>query len=177
MIINGEVLRGMHKSFKALVLDAFGKALPQWNKIAMEIPSGNKGNDYGWLGKLPRVREWIGERVIQNLKAHGYTILNKDWELTIGVDRNDIKDDQVGIYKPLFENMGNEMALHPDELVFGLVADGFTEKCYDGQYYFDDDHEVNGASVSNKTDLVLSPAAYGAGRIAMLSFTDEHGKP
>jgi phage major head subunit gpT-like protein len=166
----------MYRSFRAISLDALGAAKPQWSKVAMEVPSTNKGNDYGWLGKLPRVREWIGDRVIQNLAAHGFTILNKDWELTIGVSRNDVEDDNLGVYNPLFQSMGNEMAMHPDELVFGLLAAGFTSLCYDGQYFFDSDHEVNGQSVSNVTDLVLSATSYGAARTAMQSLTDEHGK-
>ena len=44
------------------------------------------------------MREWIGDREIQNLSASDYTIKNKDYELTVGVDRNDIEDDTLGIY-------------------------------------------------------------------------------
>ncbi len=177
MIINGQVLQGMYKSFRALTLEAFGKSEPQYKKVAMVIPSTSKSVTYGWLGKLPRVREWIGSRVIQNLSAKGYAILNKDWELTIGVDRNDIEDDTLGVYNPLFKELGNQMASHPDEVVFELLSDGFTTECYDEQYFYDSDHEgVNGASVSNVTDLVLSPASYGAARAGMKNLKDEHGK-
>jgi phage major head subunit gpT-like protein len=167
----------MMKSFRALTLEAFGKADPQYKKVAMEVPSSTKSQTYGWLGKLPRVREWIGSRVIQNLSAKGYTIENKDWELTIGVDRNDIEDDNLGVYNPLFKELGNEMAIHPDEVVFGLLSDGFSTECYDGQYFYDSDHEgANGASISNVTDLALSPTSYGAARVAMKNLKDEHGK-
>jgi len=34
-------------------------------------------------------------------------------------------------------------------LTFGLLAAGFSTKCYDGQYFFDTDHLWNGKSVSN----------------------------
>ncbi len=177
MIINGQVLRGMYNSFKALTLEAFGKADPQYKKIAMVVPSTSKSQTYGWLGKLPRVREWIGARVIQNLSAKGYNIINKPWELTIGVDRDDVEDDSLGVYNPLFKELGNQMAAHPDEVVFELLSDGFSTECYDGQYFYDNDHEgPNETSVSNVTDLALSPASYGSARTAMKNRKDEHGK-
>lgn len=40
------------------------------------------------------------------------------------------------------QQMGQDAALHPDELLFGLIALGFTTNCYDGQYFFDIDHPV-----------------------------------
>lgn len=177
MLVNGDVLRGLYKSVKALALGALTAAKPQWQKVAMEVPSTSKSNTYAWLGQLPRVREWIGDRVIQNLTAHGYSLLNKAWELTIGIMRDDIEDDNLGIYNPLFQDMGNEMAMHPDTLVFGLLPAGFNTLCYDDQYFFDNDHEVNEASVSNVTDLVLSPTSYGAARTALQSQVGEHGQP
>jgi phage major head subunit gpT-like protein len=177
MIINAGNLRQLYRSFKVLFLDAFNKAAPKWKKVAMEVPSTDKGNEYKWLGKLPRVREWIGDRVIQNLAEYDFTIKNKPWELTIGVDRDDIEDDQIGLYNPLMQNMAYEMAMHPDELVFELLANGFNQLCYDGQYFFDADHkDGNGPIQSNVTDAPLSPTSYGAARTAMQSLTDEHGK-
>lgn len=50
---------------------------------------------YAWLGDIPGMREWIGDREVQNLTASDYTIKNKDFELTVGVDRNAIEDDIV----------------------------------------------------------------------------------
>src|SRR5690606_27387688 len=56
--------------------------------------------------------------------------------------RDDIRDDNLGIYRPLFEEMGMSTAAHPDRLVFELLKNGFTELCYDGQPFFDTDHPV-----------------------------------
>lgn len=58
----------------------------------MEVPSVSRDESYKWLGQIPRMREWVGEREIQNLSASDYTIKNKDFELTIAVPRNDIED-------------------------------------------------------------------------------------
>jgi len=106
------------------------------------IKSTTKSNTYGWLGKFPSLRKWIGDRVIDSMKAHSYQIVNEDFEATVGVDRNDIEDDELGIYAPLFAEMGRSAGVHPDELCFGLLGAGFTTPCYDGQYFFDTDHPV-----------------------------------
>jgi phage major head subunit gpT-like protein len=48
--------------------------------------------------------------------------------------------------------MGRDTALHPDELVFGLLGKGFETRCFDGQYFFDVEHPVGRnepVSVSN----------------------------
>lgn len=178
MIINAQALQSMYRSFRAIAMTAMTASQPQYTRVATVIPSSAKEEEYGWLGNLPKMREWIGERFINALAAHGFSIKNKPWELTIEVDRDDVEDDRLGVYKPLFEMMGQSAAIHPDELVFALLKNGFTSLCYDGQYFFDEDHKAGGDAVqSNKTDLVLSAEAYAAARAAMMSLKDEHGKP
>ena len=61
---------------------------------------------------------------------------------TISVPRNDVEDDQYGIFAPMFTEMGRSAAEFPDELIFGLLSAGFTTDCYGGQFFFDTDHPV-----------------------------------
>jgi len=88
------------------------------------------------------MREWLGSRVIKNLAAHGYKIVNRDFEQTVSVPRNDIEDDRFGLFGPMLEEMGRAAAETPDELTFALLAAGFTEAGYDDQPFFDTDHPV-----------------------------------
>lgn len=154
MLVNNEAISAVSQGFSAIFNEAFEKAEPQWNKVAMEVKSTTKINNYGWLKKSSRFRKWLGDRVVQNLSAHHYTIENISYENTIGVDRDDIEDDNMGVYAPFIEAMGEDAKMHPDELVFELLSNGFTELCYDGQPFFDADHPVADAdgviqSVSN----------------------------
>ena len=114
----------------------------QFEKIAMTVPSTTKSNTYGWLGKFPGMREWIGERVISDMQSQGYQLINRPFESTVGVDRDDIDDDNIGIYSPLFTEMGRAAGVQPDELCFGALTKGFTTLCYDKQNFFDVDHPV-----------------------------------
>lgn len=149
MIINQATLQGIYKSFSTIFKQAFAGASSMWEQVAMRAPSSGRSVDYKWLGDFPMMREWLGERVIKDLSAFNYEIVNKDFESTVEVDRNDIEDDQVGVYTPMIQGLGAAAKQHRDILVFGLLKDGFTTACYDGQYFFDTDHPVGGDSVSN----------------------------
>lgn len=149
MIINQASLGAIYKGFRTIFNEAFQGVPSTYDRVAMVTPSSVREETYAWLGQFPKMREWVGERAIKNIIAHAYAIKNKDWEVTISVDRNDIEDDQIGLYNPLFAELGRSAATHPDELIYALLALGFSTVCYDGQYFFDTDHPVNGASVSN----------------------------
>lgn len=154
MLINSANLRALYTGFSAAFQGGFGGVAPQYGRIAQTVPSTTREQEYGWLGEMPRIREWIGDRVVQNIGNHGYTIKNRKFESTIGVASDDIEDDNLGLYSGLFEEFGRSAATFPDELVWPLLASGFAARCYDGQYFFDTDHPVldeNGVvqSVSN----------------------------
>jgi len=156
MQINEGNLEGLFTAFNTIFNGALESATSTHSRVSMTVPSTTRENDYRWMRKLPRVREWLGDRVIQNLESQGYRILNRDFEHTIGVDRNDILDDQIGVYNPLFAEQGRAVAEHPDELIWGLCAAGFDEVGFDGQPFFDTDHPVldedgTEISVSNMT--------------------------
>jgi phage major head subunit gpT-like protein len=142
IMINQANLGIVFQGFKTAFQSGLGMAPSDHERIATRVPSSTREEKYGWIGKVPGIREWIGDRVVQNLAAHDYTIVNKHHELTVGVDRDDLDDDQYGVYAPLFEEMGQATGAHPNELVFGLLNTGFTGLAYDGQPFFDTDHPV-----------------------------------
>jgi phage major head subunit gpT-like protein len=176
MIVNQQALHGITTGFKTIFNKVFSETKVLWDKIATKVPSETGEENYKWLGKIPRMREWIGDREIQNLAASDYTIKNKDFELTIGVDRNDIEDDKIGVYNPVIQDIAQSTATFPDDLVFELLKGGFENKCYDGQPFFSTTHKVGKKTVSNKGTNKLSPTSYAAARSGMMSLTDEHGR-
>lgn len=142
MLVNRANIDRLFAGYKTNFQGGLGQHPGQQGRIATEVPSTTLQEDYGWLGQVPGMREWLGDRQVHNLASSDYTIRNKDFELTIGVDRNTIEDDRYGIYAPLFTEMGRSTAAHPDQLVFGLLKAGFATACYDKQYFFDTDHPV-----------------------------------
>lgn len=142
MLINSATITTLGHGFKASFQAGFAGVQPQWQQVAMEVPSTTSIEEYGWLKDLPRIREWIGDRVIHAMASNGYQIKNKPWEFTLGVKRTDIEDDNIGIYAPLFQMLGAQSATFPDELVWPLLKSGFNTPCFDGKNYFATDHPV-----------------------------------
>jgi phage major head subunit gpT-like protein len=128
---------------------------PRWKNIAMYVPAaGVMSLDYVWMRQLKKMRLWIGDRQIDALATSGYRIENKPYENTVAIPRPAIETDQYGVYNPLFADLGQTAAENPDDNLYGLMNNGFTTECHDGQFFFDTDHPVldaDGAehSVSN----------------------------
>ena len=177
MIVNPQNLRGIYVGFNTLFNRALTTVTPLYTEVATVTPSTTDAETYAWLGDIPGMREWIGDREVQNLSASDYTIKNKDFELTIGIDRNAIEDDKIGLFNPSIEMLGQSAAMHPDKLVFSLLKKGFNEKCFDGKAFFSSEHMIGKSKVSNKGTAKLSLDAYVAARAGMMSLTNSKGEP
>jgi phage major head subunit gpT-like protein len=142
MIITTASLDALRSGFNNAYRRGLGQAETAYGRIATTVPSSTKQNDYGWLNKMPSLSEWVGPRIIHSISESTYAIKNKTFQLAIGVDRDDIEDDNLGVYDTMFVDMGDSVAAHPDTLVFGALADGFTTDGFDKQFFFDTDHPV-----------------------------------
>jgi len=163
-IITPALIVALLTGYKAEYQRVFGETPTDWEKLATLMPSSSKGNTYGWLGQFPSLIEWVGSRTVKDMAAHGYSITNKKYESTVGVPRTDIEDDNVGVYKPLFGEMGRAAKSHPDALVFELLLAGLSTLCFDGQYFFDTDHPVY--PNADGTGEATSVSNYQAGALA-----------
>jgi len=183
MLVNRENVTSLFISLKTTFNNAFAAAPTVWEKIAMKVPSTTGQNIYAWLSKFPKMQKWVGEKNVKSLEAFKYTVVNDDFEATIEVDRNDINDDNLGIYGPQAQMAGEAAKQLPDEIVIDLVNKAFTTLCFDGQYFFDPNHKVGDVNVSNKGTKVLSAASsaaadasLGVARVAMRKFKDSDGR-
>lgn len=140
-VVTSAAIQALLNNFKALYLRGLQKS-GDWPKVATEIKSSGSGNIYSWLGAFPMLKKWTGDRVIENMKNSDYTLKNDSYEATVGVKRADIEDDNLGIYGPMFEQMGESANEHIDINVFKALLDGFTALCYDGKPFFAKDHSL-----------------------------------
>lgn len=124
------VSKGLSKVFN----DALKEVSGDYTKIATELKANTMSVDYGFIGSLPNMREWIGERELKDLSANKYTIMRKKWESTIQVERDVIEYDNLGIVKPRVQSLAQEVYNHYDELVFSLLESN--GNCYDGKSFF-----------------------------------------
>ncbi len=163
------------------------KSTPFYPTICQTVPSDGYDEKYGWLGAFPGVREWLGDRIFEQLRAANFTLVNKHWENSLLIPKNDIKDDRLRFYIEAMEKLADEAAYHPDQLVVDLITGGDGTVCWDGQYFHDTDHSW-GDSGSQSNDLTFDATshtavtplefknAYHLARKAMLAFKNDRGK-
>jgi len=173
----------MFTSFSVQYQTGYTMAQPWWDQMATLVPSTAELNTYGWMAKLPRLRKWVGERVLTNVAAHAYSLINDDYELTAEVPRNKIQDDSYGVYGPILADIGMSAKKWPDDLLYAVLRAGQTTPCFDGQNFFDPSHPID----MNNTDLgtyanytasglPLTPDNYQLARTRMMAFKGEDNK-
>jgi phage major head subunit gpT-like protein len=158
MLVTAAALDALRTQFRADFNTGFQGYKPTWGQVATYIASSTQSNTYGWLRDFPRLREWIGDKVVNSLAEGAYAIANRDFEDTVGVKRKNIQDDVLGIYSPMMQGLGQSAAEFPDELVWGLLAAGFDTPCWDGNNFFDSEHPI-GATGTFYSNVVAGGGA------------------
>ncbi|EKF9581194.1 Mu-like prophage major head subunit gpT family protein [Vibrio cholerae] len=157
-LTEAQVIEALFASMNASFVRGVDAAKPQWNMVATEVPSSGASNLYGWLKDLPEIKEWVGNRQLADIGKHGYQVLNKTFESSVSVKREDVEDDQIGQYSIIAQRFGDQSAMFPDKLAYSLLAAGFTTLCYDGQNFFDTDHPLDTTPATTFSNVVGDPS-------------------
>src|SRR5271170_7784042 len=169
MDITAGNLTALFTGFDVIFQRGFEKPPSYYEKIATVVRSTSRQTTYPWLGRTTKFREWLGARVIQALEAHSYTIVNKDFEDTISISRNDIEDDNYGVYEPVIEQLGWDTKVHPDSLLFTMVKNAVNTPAsvlsFDGQPFFSAAHPVGpmGANGDSRDSVASNVNSSGSG--------------
>ena len=129
--------------------------------IGMLFGSDQESETYKWLGATPAMREWVGGRQAKGLRTEGMTITNKLWEATLEIALADMRRDKTGQIDVRIADLVRRSLRHWRSLLSTLIVNGTGSTnglCYDGQYFFDDDHE-SGDSGAQKNLLTSSEVA------------------
>ncbi|NIX75391.1 Mu-like prophage major head subunit gpT family protein [Microvirga terricola] len=140
MDVTPQNLRAIYTSLSTSFNQRLRATTTLYGRVAMDVNSTSSKNEYPRLDDLPGFREWVGDRHVHDLSEMTYAIQNKSFEKTIGIDRDKIEDDEIGIFTPVVQQFGQDTALFPDLLVFDLMKRANQVVCYDSQYFFDTDH-------------------------------------
>ena len=152
-----------------------------WQMMATEVTSTNGTEVYPISGRIAKMREWDGDRIVREHQVYGYELRNKKFEDTVSVLADDMDDDKYGLYDGSMEGLGQASARLPYEQVVEAVVAGVSTVCFDGEYYFDTDHPIDPAGGSSTTyanefgSMTLSATNVALGRSYMEVRTDEYG--
>jgi phage major head subunit gpT-like protein len=165
MEISAANLTALFTGFDVIFQRGFETPPSYYEQIASIVRSGSRQTTYPWLGRTTKFREWLGSRVVQALEAHAYAIVNKNFEDTVGIDRNDVEDDTYGVYEPVIEQLGWDTKVHPDMLLFSTIKAAVNTPSsvlgYDGQAFFSASHPVG--TMGNTPAQVANINSSGSG--------------
>lgn len=177
MLITPSTLLALQVSVDLRFKQAYAAVNPISGRLASTIPSGARSNVYPMHAKLAKLRVWEGERKIQNAKSYRYQLDNERYELTVEIDRDDIEDDNIGVYNMTLDDMGQQARLWPDDLVFAAILAGETETAYDGTAFFSNSHSLNGHTIDNLfASTALTATNFASVRASMMEYTGEDGE-
>ncbi len=165
-------------------------------KLSMHIDSSSETEKLAWLGAVPMLREMSQGRQIVPLNEYEMDIINKEYEATVEFSDRDLRRDKTGQIQIRIGEFADGVNDHWAELMSIAINNGATQVCYDGQYFFDTDHqEGDSGTHSNKLQVDLSDlpvtesgsatapsasamvAGIGQSIQKMYSFTDDRGRP
>lgn len=166
-----------------------GKGIEWVKAISNYFRSDQESETYAWLGQVPVMREWAGSRQAKGFTTNGLTIENKHYEATLEIDVADMRRDKTGQINVRIEELADRTNSHWAKLLSKLIMNGESTVCYDGQYFFDTDHE-EGKSGKQSNKIVynaekgetrlnedLFRRAFLKGIETILSMKDDQGEP
>ena len=180
-VISSSLLNGLRTTFSAIFETAYAGTPTFYEKLATKIPSKNKSNTYGWVANQIYMREWIGPRVVQNLAEHGYQVLNKKFEATVELQREDIEDDNLGMFtNAVLPGMAEAARKHPDVLLAAMLQSSTV--AFDNLSLFNDSHLTYAPVGSTQTydnsfALALDATNFNTVWATMSSYIGENGLP
>lgn len=175
-LVTREVVRAFSATLNTVYDEAFAaQSVGSWRRLSTEVDSSQQTEEYGWISELPTMREFVDERVVKSLSESGYTIRNKKWEATIGVDRDVLEDEKHGQIKLRVQSLAEAASMHYDRLLFDLIKTNGT--CYDGKAFFASDHPVRGGTYDNLGSGVLNAANLKAALTVGRRIPLDNGEP
>ncbi|MFK5951771.1 MAG: Mu-like prophage major head subunit gpT family protein [Desulfobacterium sp.] len=151
---------GIKKITERQVIGSFYKALAQnagaeWiGDVSNYFTSDQEIEEYAWLGMTPAMREWIGGRNTKGFREESMQIRNKHYEATLEVLVKDLRRDKTGQLMARINEQARRANTHWASLLASLIVDGESSVCYDGQYFFDTDHEEGDSGAQSNNILV-----------------------
>jgi phage major head subunit gpT-like protein len=160
-------------------------------QLAVLVPSivaAGQSEQHAWLGSSPSMREWIGKRLVQQPLAFDYAIKNKKFEASGNMPLDLLNNDKTGEAQLWLDDLLAALPLWYEETIAGLINASESAVCFDGQYYFDTDHQYGAQAAawsnditynaSSHTAITVAEAAYAinAGIEAMRAFPDDQGR-
>lgn len=172
-------LDAVFTGLKATFTDAVQSTDTGWVDRLMEsVPSATGVENYPTATLLGDLEEVLDEVTITSIGTFVQRVPNRTFARIVQVKRNDVADDNIGVYRPGVRQLARRAALYPMRLAAEVLLAGFTDQWVDGTTVFADDHEwVGGRAWSNRSDLALDADNFESACAALETRTGPDGSP
>jgi phage major head subunit gpT-like protein len=186
MIISQANLDALRLTLSMAFQGAYDSTEPAFSRLTSVLPSSTASTRYGWLAQQVMLREWIGPRVALNLAERTHVVVNRKFEATIQIPRDQLEDDNLGMYAGVMvPQLAQAVKKHADQLTVTLLAlsSGAGPVTFDGSTLFADAHpnfNVTGAGATtydNNFALALDAANFNTVWSTMAAYIGENGQP
>lgn len=173
--MNRAELDALFTALNASLNKGLAKEWKGYEKWSMIINSKGAAEKYPISLVLGGMREWVGPRVVNRVDIEKLTVHNRDFEHTEAISCNDIEDDNVGVYAPLFEAMGVSAAnLWGMLATEALVSPG---NWADGSSFYGTRTLGKKNSITNTVTGALTVTTYETARSNMMGWCAADGSP
>lgn len=174
--INDATLQDLNKMLDAKWTAAF-EAAPQsqLNALATMYTSTTASNNYAFMEALGGWSLWNGARQFKDVASQQFEVVNNDYECSMKMPKNQLEDDQIGMYVDIVPSMVQGWFKKQQELIFDVLTGN--PVAYDGVTLFKTDRSYGSSTINNTTTTALSATTFEAAYVAMSSYTDHIGKP
>ena len=119
-----------------------------WSALPVDYPqytttvsTTKKIYEDGWIGRMPKVRLWSGDRIYNEAAPQTYQVVPEPFELSYTIDQFDWEDDGFGVFYPMLQDFALQTKKWP-------------------QYQLRDLIEATGAWASTQVQLGLDGIAF-----------------
>ncbi len=195
MDITNASLTALYVKYSQIFQQAFLRYGIYWPKFAQLFNSTTTTETHVWADRIPMLRQWIGDRIIQNVSLRTYSLTNLPFELTVGLDEFNVRDNKINAFSPTVQMLAQQSKKWGDTLFYGIqsgtanagaIVAGASTTTYDGVAFWSGAHPVNtdagaagplGSQSNLATATPLTTAAYFEARQTMRDFLGADGLP
>lgn len=184
-VVDGDFLTSILVGVQAIWTDEFPSMLNSmpWTQLTTRVESNGAGEEFSFWGTVPRVQDVTNKPLeLGGLTPYSFTIMNRLWKAGFPIKRQAFERDKLQQLRPKVDQLMQEMAAHPGELVLGQLVSN--PKAFDGVALFADSRTIGAsANIDNKITSSGGVTAaklrtlVGDARARMMFFQDDHGRP
>ena len=130
------------------------EAITLVNRLAMSTTSTKESELYGFLGMNPEMREWVTDRVSRTLNEESFRVVNRQFEITIGVSILDVIRGNTPQLAARLGQIADVDNRNWEKLLFEVLLTN--PLGYDGVSFFNAAHPQRDTSLAAQANLLTN---------------------